>query len=126
MNLEFGNIVKIFPIHIVEKIENGEVVVSGSGTPIIAHASDFDVNPDVSDSPSSLLTNTPVTLYADKLTDDDAQFLRIKRSVIVEACKSNGDKSIIGSMEYPAKITLTRTINRDILKVEHKQPSHLG
>lgn len=125
MTLEFGNIVKIFLSHQVEKIENGIVIPILGQSPIIVHASDFDIIPEVTNSKASLLTSTSLSLYVDKLTDAYANFLRIRRSVIIQADQSNGDSTVIGSLHYPAKLILLRHLNQDILKIEHKQPSHI-
>lgn len=125
MTLEFGNIVKIFLVHQVEKIENGTVTPKTGQSPIVVHASDFDVNPEVTDSKSSLLTLTSLRLYIDKLSNAYANFLQIKRSVIIQAYKSNNEPFVIGSIQYPAKLILSQNLNQDILIVEQKQPSHL-
>jgi hypothetical protein len=125
MILEFGNIVKIFLVHQVEKIENGTVTPKTSQSPIVVHASDFDVNPEVTDSKSSLLTSTSLRLYIDKLSTADVIYLQKKRSVIIQAYKSDGNPFTIGSILYPARLILTRNINQDILFVQHKQPTHL-
>ncbi len=125
MALEFSNRVKIFLLHQVEKIENGTIIPKQDQYPIIVHASDFDVNPEVSDSKPSLLTSTSLRLYIDKLSTAYVIYLQKKRSVIIQAYKSNGDPFTIGSIQYPARLILTRNINQDILIVQHKQPTHL-
>lgn len=125
MALEFSNIVKIFLLHQVEKIENGTIIPKTGQSPIIVHASDFDVNPEVSESKSSLLTSTSLRLYIDKLSTTYVIYLQKKRSVIIQGYKSNGDPFAIGSIQYPAKLILTRNINQDILNIQHKQPTHL-
>ncbi len=126
MNLEFGNIVKIFLKDQVVGISDGSVIPKEDEHPIVIHAADFDINPEVNDSKSSLLTTTAVTLYVDKLKPDDALVLKKKRSVLVQTCKSDGSNTTIGTIEYPAQITLSKALNRDILKVDHKMPSHLS
>lgn len=125
MNIEYGNIVKIFLKSQVEKIENNKVIVKAGEVPVTAYTADFVVNSSVTESKASLLTSTPISLYIDKLSDDDAKLFKIKRSVIIEICKSNDESQIIGSLTYPAKLMLTKSLNQDILKIEHKQPSYL-
>lgn len=125
MNLEYGNIVKIFLKSQVEKIENNKVIVKAGEVPVTVNAADFTVNSSVSDSKASLLTSTPISLYINKLSDEASNIFKIKRSVIVEICKSNDESQIIGSLSYPAKLILTKSLNQDILKIEHKQPSYL-
>lgn len=125
MNIEYGNIVKIFFKSQVEKIENNKVIVKAGEVPVTAYAADFVVNSSVTENKASLLTSTPISLYIDKLSDDDAKLFKIKRSVIIEICKSNDESQIIGSLTYPAKLMLTKSLNQDILKIEHKQPSYL-
>lgn len=125
MNLEYGNIVKIFLKSQVEKIENNKVIVKAGEVPVTVNAADFTVNSSVSDSKASLLTSTPISLYINKLSDEASNIFKIKRSVIVEICKSNNESQIIGSISYPAKLILTKSLNKDILKIEHKQPSYL-
>lgn len=125
MNLEYGNIVKIFLKSQVEKIENDKVIVKAGEIPVTVNAADFTVNSSVSDSKASLLTSTPISLYINKLSDEASNIFKIKRSVIVEICKSNNESQIIGSISYPAKLILTKSLNKDILKIEHKQPSYL-
>lgn len=125
MNAEYGNIIQIFLKNQVEKIENNQVVSKIGETPVTVHAQDFDINASVNDSPESLLTTIPLSLYVDKLKADDARTFRIKRSVILQICKSDGENKIIGSLQYPAQLIFTESLNRDILKIEHKQPSYL-
>ncbi len=125
MYLEYGNIVNIFLKNQVEKIEDNKVIAKAGEVPVTVHASDFDINPSVTDSPESLLTTIPISFYVDKLKADDARIFRIKRSVILQICKSDGENKIIGSLQYPAQLIFTETLNRDIMKVEHKQPSYL-
>lgn len=125
MNLEYGNIVKIFLKSQVEKIENNKVTLKAGEVPVTVNAADFTVNSSVSESKASLLTSTPISLYINKLSDEASNIFKIKRSVIVEICKSNDESQIIGSLSYPAKLILTKSLNKDILKIEHKQPSYL-
>lgn len=125
MTLEFGNVVKIFLVHQVEKIENGIVTPVTGQSPIVVHASDFNVIPEVTDSKASLLTTINLSLYIDKLTDSYASFFRIRRSVIIQASQSDNKSIVIGSLQYPARLILSRNINQDIMKIEHKQPTSL-
>ncbi|MDD2300329.1 MAG: hypothetical protein PHQ67_07155 [Fermentimonas sp.] len=125
MNLEYGNIVKIFLKSQVEKIENNKVIVKAGEVPVTVNAADFTVSSSVSQSKASLLTSTPISLYINKLSAEASNIFKIKRSVIVEICKSNDESQIIGSLSYPAKLILTKSLNQDILKIEHKQPSYL-
>lgn len=125
MNLEYGNIVKIFLKSQVEKIENNKVIVKAGEVPVTVNAADFTVNSSVSESKASLLTSTPISLYVNKLSTEASKIFKIKRSVIIEICKSNDESQIIGSLSYPAKLILTKSLNKDIIKIEHKQPSYL-
>ncbi|MDD4636023.1 MAG: hypothetical protein PHV66_00205 [Bacteroidales bacterium] len=125
MTLEFGNIVKIFLTNQVEKIENGIVTPVTGQSPIVVHASDFNVIPEVTNSKASLLTTTNLSLYIDKLTNTHASFFRIRRSVIIQASQSDNKSIVLGSLQYPARLILSRNINQDILKIEHKQPTNL-
>lgn len=125
MNLEYGNIVKIFLKSQVEKIENNKVIVKAGEVPVTVNAADFTVSSSVSESKASLLTSTPISLYVNKLSTEASNIFKIKRSVIIEICKSNDESQIIGSLSYPAKLILTKSLNQDILKIEHKQPSYL-
>lgn len=125
MNLEYGNIVKIFLKSQVEKIENNKVIVKAGEVPVTVNATDFTVNSSVSESKASLLTSIPISLYVNKLSAEASNIFKIKRSVIIEICKSNDESQIIGSLSYPAKLILTKSLNKDIIKIEHKQPSYL-
>lgn len=125
MNLEYGNIVKIFLKSQVEKIENNKVIVKAGEVPVTVNAADFTVNSSVSESKASLLTSIPISLYVNKLSAEATNIFKIKRSVIIEICKSNDESQIIGSLSYPAKLILTKSLNKDIIKIEHKQPSYL-
>lgn len=125
MNLEYGNIVKIYLKNQVEKIENNKVIVKAGEVPLTVNAADFTVSSSVSESKASLLTSIPISLYVNKLSAEASNIFKIKRSVIIEICKSNDESQIIGSLSYPAKLILTKSLNKDIIKIEHKQPSYL-
>ena len=120
---EFCNTIHVYLRNQVEKIHAGLVIPKSGETPIIVHAADFDIVPATTDSKSSLLTAITLSLTIDKLSPEAVQLLKIKRSAILQLNRYD-DPSTIGTLQYPAQIIYTQTINADILKVEQKQPSH--
>ena len=124
MKLEYGNIVKIYLKAQVEKIEDNKVHPFPGESPVIVHGDDFEAEPSTTDSKSSLLTTTPITMFIDKLNVDTGIF-RMKRSVIIEICQSDGETKVIGSIRYPAHLIFSKSLNKDIFKITHKQPSYL-
>lgn len=121
---EFCNTIYIYLKNQVEEINNGLVIPKSGEIPISAHAADFDIVPETTDSNASLLTTTLLTLYIDKLLPDAARVLKIKRSVIIQLNRYDNKPSTIGTLQYPAQIIYTPTLNDDILKIEHKQPTY--
>jgi hypothetical protein len=47
------------------------------------------------------------------------------RSVIIQVNMHSANPFVIGTLAYPARIIYTPTLNRDILKIEQKQPTHI-
>lgn len=125
MNIEFCNRVQIYLMHQVERVDNGLVIPKDGEVPLVINVQDFDVAPAANDSSSSLLTNTSISFYADKISRELADNFKIKRSAIVQLKKSNGDPVALGSFEYPAVIIFSPHLNTDIFRVEHKQPSYI-
>lgn len=120
---EFCNIVHIYFKDQVEKIENGVVVPKAHQTPIVCLSDDFNIVPSTNDNKASLLTTVSQTLYIEKIPLENANKLRIKRSVIIQL-NPDKDSLVIGSLEYPAQLIYTQTLNTGILKIEQKQPSY--
>ena len=120
---EFCNIIHIFLKDQVEKIHDGLVIPKPGEVPIIVHAANFDIVPATTDSKSGLITTISLSLHIDKLYPSRAALLKIKRSAVIQINRYD-DPSTIGTLQYPAQIIYTPTLNADILKVEQKQPSH--
>lgn len=126
MTNEFCNTIQIYLRDQVDSITNEGLVIAKPGeNPIVAHASDLDITPAITDSKASLIKSYTETLYIDKLQPADASRLKIKRSVILQFKVNTDQPFVIGSLDYPARLTYTPNLNTDILKIEHKQPAHI-
>lgn len=123
---ELCNIIYIYLVSQVDLVtSDGLVNVKPGESPIVVNAYDFDLTPAVNDSKASSLKSYAETIYIDKLQSSDAAKLKIKRSVILQFKLNNDQNVVIGSLNYPAKVTLTQSVNVDMLKIEHKQPTYL-
>ena len=118
---QYCNLIHIYLIHQVQKIENGLVVAKPGETPIVVHAADYEIAPAVTDGKSSLLSSVQHTLYIDKLPDSAAKLLKIKRSAIIQFNRDEHPFTL-GSLQYPAKVIHAPNLNIDMLKIEQKQP----
>lgn len=122
---DFCNTIHIYLKNQVEKIYDGLVIPKNGAVAITAHAADFDIVPAVTDSKASLLSTIALTLYVDKLSPADAKTLKIQRSAIIQLNRYEDEPTTIGTLQYPAQIIHTPTLNADILKIEHKQPTNI-
>lgn len=123
---EFCNTIQIYLKDQVDSITNEGLVIAKPGeNPIVAYATDLDITPAVTDSKAGTIKSYTETLYIDKLQPADASRLKIKRSVILQFKLNTDQPHVVGSLDYPARITYTPNLNTDILKIEHKQPAHL-
>ena len=125
MTLEFSTRLHIYLRRQVAQISDGLVIPRNAEVPIMVNADDFDIVPSNNDSPASLLTTISTTVVCDKLAPADANTLKIQRSVIIQLNRYGDNPMTIGTLEYPARIIYTPTLNRGVLKIEQKQPSHL-
>ena len=125
MTSEFSTRLHIYLRRQVARISDGLVIPRNAEVPIVVNADDFDIVPSNNDSPASLLTTISKTVVCDKLAPVDANTLKIRRSVIIQLNRNGDNPMTIGTLDYPARIIYTPTLNRGVLKIEQKQPSHL-
>lgn len=120
---EFSNIVEIYTPAQIKWMSPTEIELKENQKPIVAHAADFDITPTNRKTKAGNLSEVNFSLYIDKLSDTDASLLRIERSVVLVFKTSAHKNIIIGSLHYPAKVSMARHLNSDVLTVSSAQPS---
>jgi hypothetical protein len=119
---EFGNVIKVFFLSDVEKIENGIVIPKTGKTPDTFHTAEFSLNPQMESPSVAVLHSIDATLYVDKVSREVAKRYEIIRSVIIQLCTGSDTPVAMGSIEYPAKVSITQHLQADILTISHKSP----
>lgn len=119
---EFGNIIKVFFLSDVEKIENGVVIPKTGKTPDTFHTAEFSLNPRTQSPSAAILHSIDATLYIDKVSPETAKRYAITRSVVIQVYTSTSNPVAIGSLSYPAKAYITTHLQADILDISHSSP----
>ena len=123
MNKEFSQLVAVFLLNQVEKIEQGIVIPKNGENPIICHAAHFEITPQIVNSPAGTLIDRSHTLYISLLKPEEADKLKFKRSVIIQLNQHSENPVAIGSIRFPARVNYLPALNSAMLIIEAVIPT---
>jgi hypothetical protein len=118
---EFCNRFIIYLVSDIQKIENNRVVLKADRAGLSLDSDDLYFEPAGETSDAGRLYSIDTTVVIDKLPSVVSNRFKADRSVVIEVhCNNNNDVYLIGSMEYPAKVSITAQLNKDELKIHSK------
>lgn len=123
---QYCNQINVYISSDVQTIFNGQVFPKTDKKFHVFDVDDFNVETNVSNSSSSLLNSISKKLYTDKVSSDIEKIFASPRSVIIECKVDKGNSLLLGSLEYPAKLTITPNIQLDVINIDWKTPYQIS
>lgn len=123
---EFCNQINVYLSSDVQKIESGEVIPKSGKNFISIHTDDFFIETNSSNSSASILNSVSKKLYADKLPAVTAKTFASRRSTVIECKTDQGNSIILGTVEFPAKMLISPSLNVDIISIDWLTPSQIS
>jgi hypothetical protein len=119
---EFSNLFIVYMVSDIQKIENNQVILRAGCKGIRMDSDDFYFETSSETKDAGKLYGIEATVVIEKVSSLIARQFRTERSVVIEvhSSNSNEDVFIIGSMDYPAKATITTQLQKDQLKISSK------
>jgi hypothetical protein len=119
---EIFNLIEVYHISDVEKVAGSEVFLKNDNA-LILSTDDFLLTPKNSTTDAGTLYIIEETITTDKVPDDIALHFKYSRSVILKIKTTKGNY-IVGSLEYPAKVTITQHLNKSQLILKSQSPKN--
>jgi len=116
---EFCSKVEVFLVSDVLKASQTEVFPRSGKSGYTFLADEFNLTAKGSATEAGTLYNIDETLIIEKVSDDIASIFRTERSVIIALNVTNGSR-ILGTLELPAKVSITQQLNRSQLILKCK------
>jgi hypothetical protein len=121
---EFCNSITVIPVDTVQSVQNGVIHLKSGVTTYTFSTDDFEITPLRQDTESGSIYEIEQDITVDKVSKAAAQYFSILRSVIYELKLTGWSPGMpgihIGSLELPAKASVTTHLQKDTLHMKCK------
>lgn len=118
---EFCNTIRLFLLQDVQSFRENTVTMKPGRSSTILLVDDFTITPKSETSEAGLLYNIEEDITIDKVGSSIASTYKIQRSSILQLETYPGHEPVfIGTMEWPALVSITTHLNKDMLHIKSK------
>ncbi len=122
---EICNQIAVFLKNDVLQVTADNILPKEGKTGQTIYTDDFHLETNMSNTSASILNSITKKLYADKLPTEVEKQFASPRSVIIKCITGRNSAVILGSLEFPAKMTISPAVNKDIIHLSWKTPSQI-
>ena len=118
---DFCNLIEICLLQDVLSFREDMITLKPGRSSIVLSTDDFTLTPKEETGESGTLYNIEESFTIDKVSPSVASLYNIRRSAILKLKTFPGHSSIfVGSLEWPAQISITTHLNKDTLHIKSK------
>lgn len=118
---EFCNAIQLFLLQDIKSFRENDIILKPGRTSITILTDDFILTPKEETGEAGTLYNIEEDIITEKVTNTVASIYKIRRSAILKLETLPEHSPIfIGSLEWPAQISITTHLNKDTLHIHSK------